>query len=74
MTEKRSAKNVSIILGISVVLLLFAFVLVAHHRYVTDRIRQDGSALLDTGSSWVERSKPVGQDNAGSAETQQKPK
>jgi hypothetical protein len=74
MAEKRYAKNVSIILGISVVLLLFVFVLVAHHRHVPDRIRQDSSALLDSGSSWTERIKPVGQDNAHSAGTEQKPK
>ena len=74
MTEKRYATNVSIILGISVVLMLFVFVLVAHHRHVPDRVRQDSSALLGAGSSAAEQTKPVGQDNADSAETPQKPK
>ena len=74
MAEKRYAKNVSIILGISVALLLFAFVLVAHHRHVPDRIQQDSRALLDTGSSWTEQIKSGGQNSSDSAQTQQTPK
>ena len=74
MNNKRYAMNVSIMLGISVVLMLFVFVFVAHHRDVPNRVRQDSGALLDTGSSWAERIKAVGQDGAASAETQQKPK
>lgn len=73
MTEKRYAMNVSIILGISVVLMLFFFVLVAHHHDISNRIRQHRGALLATGSSVAERIKPVGQVSVVSAETQREP-
>ena len=51
MTEKRYAMNVSIILGISVVLMLFIFVLVAHHHDIPDRVRQHRSALPAKGGN-----------------------
>jgi cytochrome c5 len=73
MTEKHYATNVSIILGIGVMLMLFIFVLVAHHRSIPERVRQDRSELLDTGSSVAERIKPVGQVNVASADTQREP-
>jgi len=70
MTEKRYAMNVSIILGISVVLMLFFFVLVAHHHDIPDRVQQHRGALLGPGSSMAERIKPVGQISVPSAATQ----
>ena len=73
MAGKRFAKNVSIILGIGGVLVLFSFVLVAHHRDVPDRVRQNRSALLGAGSGAAERTKAVGQINIASAETQRQP-
>lgn len=73
MTKKSYAMNVSIILGVGVVLLLFFFVLVAHHHDVPDRVRLDRGALLATGSSVAERIKPVGQVSVASAETQREP-
>jgi len=73
MTKNRHAMNVSVILGIGVVLMLFLFVLVAHHRETRDRARQDRSALLATGSSVAERIKPFGQVSVASAETQREP-
>src|SRR5436853_6161833 len=73
MTEKRYAMNVSIILGISVVLMLFIFLLVGHHQHIPDRVRLDRRPLLGTGSSVAERSKPVAQVNVASAETQREP-
>jgi len=73
MTKKRHAMNASIILGVSAVLLLFIFVLVAHHRGNSDRARLGRSALLATGSSVAERIKPFGQVSAASAETQREP-
>lgn len=73
MTKKTYAMNVSIILGISVVLMLFIFVLVAHHRGIPDRVQQHRSAVLSTGSSVAERIKPVGQVGVASAETQRQP-
>jgi cytochrome c5 len=73
MTEKRYATNVWTILGISVVLMLFIFLLVGHHHDIPDRIRLDRGALLGTGSSVAERIKPVAQVNVASAETQPEP-
>jgi len=73
MTEKRYATSVSIIIGISAVLMLFFFVLVAHHRDTPDRVRQHRSALLASGSNVTERSKPVGQVVVAAAETRREP-
>ena len=75
MTEKRNAMNVSIVLGISAsaVLMLFFFILVAHHRGVPDRVQQQRPAQLSTGSTVAERIKPVGQVVVASAETQKEP-
>jgi cytochrome c5 len=73
MTKKSYAKHISIILGVSVVLMLFIFVLVAHHRDLSDRIRQDRGVLLGTGSGVAERIKPVGQVDVASADTQREP-
>jgi len=73
MTKKSYAMHVSTILGASAVLLLFFFVLVAHHRDIPDRVRLDGSALRSTASSVAERIKPVGQLSVLSAETQREP-
>jgi cytochrome c5 len=73
MTEKRLAKNLSIIFGISVVLMLFFFVLVVHHHDTPDRIRQDRGVLLGAGSSVAKRIKPVGQVEIAAAETQREP-
>jgi len=73
MTKKSYAMHVSTILGASAVLLLFFFVLVAHHRDIPDRVRLDGSALRSTASSVAERIKPVGQLSVASAETQREP-
>ena len=72
MTEKRNATNISIILGLSVVLMLFIFVLVAHHRDIPDRIQQHRGAL-GTGSSVDERIKPVGQVDVAAEKTPQEP-
>jgi len=73
MIKKSNAMNFAIILGISVVLMLFIFVLVAHHHDILDRIRQHRSALPATGSSVAERTIPVGQVDVAAAETQREP-
>ena len=73
MTKKSYATSASIILGVSVVLMLFIFALVTHHRDISDRVRQDRGALRATGSSVAERIKPVGQVSVASAETQREP-
>jgi len=75
MTEKRNAMNVSIVLGISAsaVLMLFFFILVAHHRGVPDRVQRQRPAQLGTGSTVAERIKHVGQVVVAAAETQKEP-
>src|SRR2546430_16708569 len=60
-------KSLSIILGISVVLMLFIFLLVGHHRNIPERVRQDRSELLGAGSS------PVGQISVPAADSQREP-
>ncbi len=73
MTEKRYAKNVWIILGISASLMLFFFILVGHHSDVRDRVQQQRGALLSGGSSADERIKPVGEVVVATAETKSDP-
>jgi hypothetical protein len=70
MTKKGYTTNVSVILGISVVLMLFIFVLVSHHRATSDRVRHDRSALLGAGSSATERIEPAGRGSVPAAEAQ----
>jgi cytochrome c5 len=66
-------KGYAIILGVSAALLLFMFILVAHHREMPDRVRMDRPALLGSGSSVAERIKPVAQVNVASAEARPEP-
>jgi cytochrome c5 len=73
MTEKSYATNVWTILGVSVVLMLFIFLLVGHHYGMPDRVRMDRRVLLSAGPSVAERIKPVAQVNVASAETQPQP-
>lgn len=65
--------KVSIILGISVVLMVFIFILVSHHRGIPDRVQQHRGALTSTATSVAERIKPVGRVEVASAETQTEP-
>jgi len=73
MTEKRHAKKLLIILGVSAALMLFIFVLVAHHRDIPNRVQQQRGALSGSGSSVAERIKPVGQLVVASATTPREP-
>jgi hypothetical protein len=73
MTKKSYATNVSIILGISVVLMLFIFVLVSHHRATSERVRQDRSALLGAGSGVAEQTQPARPVSGPATETQRGP-
>ena len=65
--------KISIILGVSAVLMLFIFLLVGHHRDIPDRVRQDRSELLGAGSSVAERIQPAGQVSVPAAETRREP-
>lgn len=58
MTEKRRLINLSIVLGITVVLMLFFFILVAHHHDIVDRVQKHRGALLGTGLSVAEWTGP----------------
>lgn len=60
MAKKSYAMHVAMILGSSAALLVFMFILVAHHREIPDRVRLDRGALL-AGASVAERIKPVGE-------------
>ena len=73
MAKKSYAMHVAMILGASAVLLLFIFILVAHHRDVPDRVRTDRSALLAAAPSVAERIKSVGQGSVASAATPREP-
>ena len=73
MTEKRHAKKLLVILGVSAVLMQFIFVLVAHHRDIPDQVRQHRGALMSTATSVAERIKPVGRVEVAAAETQREP-
>lgn len=72
MTNKRYAIDVSIILWISVVLMLFIFILVAHHRNVEERVRQDRLARAAAWSA-ADRIKPAAPVSAPSAGAQREP-
>ena len=77
MTEKRYAKNVSIILLLSAAVFAFMFILVVHHRDIPAKVRQDRNALLGERSSVEERIRPVAQvsvqSNPPATETRQEP-
>ncbi len=73
MTKKSHATHVSTILGVSTVLILFIFILVAHHRDVPERVQQQRGTLLSAATSVAERIKPVGRVEVAAAETQKEP-
>ena len=73
MTENRYAMKASIFVGLSVLLMLFIFVLVAHHRDIPDQARQHRDALLGTRATADERIKPVGRLDVASVETPREP-
>jgi cytochrome c5 len=61
------------ILGSSAALLMFIFILVAHHRDIPEKVRMDRGVLLAGGSSVAERIKPVGEIAFAAAQTGQSP-
>jgi cytochrome c5 len=73
MSKKSYAMHVAMILGSSAALLVFIFILVAHHRHVPEKVRMDRGVLLAGGSSVAERIKPVGEIAAAAAQTGQAP-
>jgi cytochrome c5 len=73
MAKKSYAMHVAMILGSSAALLVFIFILVAHHRIIPDKVRMDRSTLLAGGSSVAERIKPVGEIAVVGAQAAQAP-
>ena len=73
MSKKSYAMHVSMILGSTIALMLFIFILVAHHRAIPNAVRADRTTLLTTGSSATERIKPVGEVAYAAAKTPQAP-
>jgi len=73
MSKKSYAMHVAMILGSSAALLVFIFILVAHHRNVPENVRMDRGVLLAGGSSVAERIKPVGEIAVAAAQTGQAP-
>ena len=73
MSKKSYAMHVAMILGSSAALLVFMFILVAHHRDIPDKVRMDRNALLGSGSSVAERIKPVGEIALAEVQTGQAP-
>jgi cytochrome c5 len=65
--------HVAMILGSSAALLVFIFILVAHHRDIPEKVRMDRGVLLAGGSSVAERIKPVGEIAFAAAQTGQSP-
>ena len=73
MSKKSYAMHVAMILGSGAALLVFIFILVAHHRDVPEKVRMDRGVLLAGGSSVAERIKPVGEIALAAAQTGQAP-
>jgi cytochrome c5 len=73
MAKKSYAMHVAMILGSSAALLVFIFILVAHHRDIPEKVRMDRGVLLAGGSSVAERIKPVGEIAFATAQTGQAP-
>ncbi|MBI2748080.1 MAG: cytochrome c5 family protein [Burkholderiales bacterium] len=73
MNNKRWAKNFWIIFGIGVVLLLFGYAFVAHHRDTPDQIRQHRNALLRSGPGAPDGTKAASQKNSAASETRREP-
>lgn len=73
MSKKSYAMHVSMLLGSTIALMVFIFILVAHHRAIPDAVNADRSTLLATGSTATERIKPVGEVTYAAAKTPQAP-
>jgi cytochrome c5 len=70
MTEKRYTKHAVIILGASLALMVFMFVLVNHHRQIPGRLPQYRLGLLSNGLSVTDRIRPVGSNVFATAPAQ----
>lgn len=72
MANKSYAPHIAMILGSTVALLVFIFILVAHHREIPEKVRVDRGALL-ASSTVAERIKPIGEVAVAGAQLQPAP-
>jgi len=70
MAKKSYAAHVTMLLGTTIALMLFAYILVAHHRTMPDRVQHGRSTLLSNPGTADERIKPVGEVAVASADAQ----
>ena len=73
MTQKSYAINVLMILGASVVLVGFFFVLVVHHLDIPDQARMNQGTLLSSGASVATRISPVARVEFAATEARKVP-
>jgi cytochrome c5 len=68
MAKKSYAAHVTTLLGTTIALMLFIFILVSHHRTMPDRVQHGRSTLLSNPGTADERIKPVGEVAVASAD------
>jgi hypothetical protein len=66
MKQKYFSVNVWILFGVSIGLILFTFILVAHNETMPNRIKQDRDNLLGGSKTVLDRIKPIGRIHLGS--------
>jgi hypothetical protein len=66
MKQKYFSINVWILFGVSIGLILFTFILVAHNENTPNKINQDRDNLLGGSKTVLDRIKPIGQVNLSS--------
>lgn len=66
MNQKYFSINVWILSGVTIGLILFTFILVAHNETMPNKINQDRDNLLSVGKVVLEHIKPIGKLNLGS--------
>jgi hypothetical protein len=66
MKQKYFSINVWILCGVSIGLILFTFILVAHNENMPNKINQDRDNLLGGSKTVLDRIKPIGQVNLSS--------
>jgi len=73
MANKSYTAHVTTILGTTIALMVFTFVLVSHHRTTPDRVKHSRGTLLSNPTNVAERIKPVGEVAMASTDAQPKP-
>lgn len=63
MNKKYLRINVWILFGVTIVIILFTFILVFHNETIPNKIYQDRNNLLSVGKTAAELIKPIGKIN-----------